>query len=125
MADDKGKSKGKTVAVVAVADDVGYTDADGNAQYVTRGTEFDIGAVDPGIDAGPDAQRSMMLNVSVDNDRAAIDRVRVVGAVVCLDHLAFPPAVVDRAHRQYAVAQHQVDICCFGHPNAERVHLSS
>jgi hypothetical protein len=34
--------QGKTRTVIAVADDVGYVDADGNAQYVSRGTEFEI-----------------------------------------------------------------------------------
>jgi hypothetical protein len=41
-----GDSKDKRVDVIAVADSVGYTDADGNVQYAERGDEISISEAD-------------------------------------------------------------------------------
>lgn len=50
-----------------------------------RGNEFDTVSFEPGLDAGPAAQRSAMLGVIVDHDRAAIERVRELQAKVSAD----------------------------------------
>jgi murein DD-endopeptidase MepM/ murein hydrolase activator NlpD len=80
-----------------------------------RGTGFDTVPFEPDIDAGPDAQRSTLMSVIVDHDRAAIDRVRELQARVSADQVQTATQLTDAQSQleQAKVDEDQAEIDLF------------
>jgi murein DD-endopeptidase MepM/ murein hydrolase activator NlpD len=71
-----------------------------------RGTGFDTTSVDPGLTAGPDAERAALLGAIVDRDRASVTRVRDLQKSVSADQARTAQQLTDTESQ---LQQAQVD----------------